>query len=73
MIDHDLNFLYGTYVHCYNTRHKLDLRTNQIKSNSGLHTAQYFLVKEWNSIPMNIRDTVCINSFKRKLRKFLTF
>ena len=45
------------------TRHKRDLRTNQIKSNSGLHTTQYFFIKEWNSIPMNIRDTEEIFNF----------
>ena len=45
IIDHDLNILYGTDVDCYNTRHKLNLHTSQIKSNSGLHTTQYFLVK----------------------------
>ena len=54
IIDHDLNFLYGTEL---NTRHKRDLRTNQIKSNSGLYTTQYCLIKQWNSIPMNIIET----------------
>ena len=56
--------MYTTDIHSIDTtdiRQKRNLRVNQIKSSSGLHTTRCFSFKEWNSIPMDITKIIIIH------------
>ena len=51
-------------VHDYNTRNSQNFRLPAVKTNWGKQRLAYQAVKEWNSLPMNIRNCSSPKTFK---------
>ena len=51
-------------AHNYQTRHANDLSVNRSWCGEGQLRSSYFLFKEWNKIPVNIRNSESVGIFK---------
>ena len=67
LLDHNYNFTTNAPVHHYQTRHANDLRINRSRCGKGQLRSSYFLFKEWNEIPLDIRNSESVGIFKNVL------
>ena len=55
----------------YSTRNQLDLDIPRLNLEFSKNIFFYFGVKTWNNIPLEIRTSPTLTTFKRKLKEFL--
>ena len=67
LLDHNCNFTTNSSVHNYQTRHANDLRINRSRCGKGQLCSSHFLFKEWNEIPLDIRNSESAGIFKNTL------
>ena len=66
-----LNNIFPTRSISYNLRSQTDfIRSNASTSQYGLNSMRCFASKVWQMIPMEIKNSVSIESFKEKIRKW---
>ena len=66
-----LNNIFPTRSICYNLRSQTDfIRSNASTSQYGLNSMRCFASKVWQMIPMEIKNSVSIESVKEKIRKW---
>ena len=71
LLDHNYNFTTNLSVHNYQTRHANDLRINRSRRSKGQLHSSYFLFKEWNEIPLDIRNSESVRIFKTALHRLM--
>ena len=60
LVEHDMNFIRQLEQHDYNTRTKLNLRLPSVKRNWGKQRTAFHVVKDFNSLSQEIRQSVKI-------------
>ena len=64
-------FVKNMDIHNYDTRTKSHIRVNYGRTNFSHSILTYQGPKLWNELPQSVRESVALNSFKRKLKYFL--
>ena len=57
-----INFSTGSSVYYYQTRHASDLKHDRPRCSKGQLRSSYLLFKEWNDIPLKVRNSESIRS-----------
>ena len=68
--DHTMELLTGGETYSYNLRNKDNLRLPRVVRNWGKHKTCYHAIKDWNSLPIDIRNSLNISTFKNRFHKF---
>ena len=68
--DFDFNFNRNHAVHSHNTRRSNDLRLPLPRTNWGKQTFTFKAAKDWNSLPIDLREADVLSVFKAKLKPF---
>ena len=63
LLDLNYHFNTGSVVHNDQTRHANDLRINRPRCSKGQLHSSYSLFKEWNEIPLKVRNSENVRSF----------
>ena len=58
-----ISFSTGSSVHYYQTRYASDLKNDRPRCSKGQLRSSYLLFKEWNDIPLKVRNSESIRSF----------
>ena len=64
-------FIKNIDIHEYNTRSKLHFRVQYGRTSFSHSLVTYQGPKLWNDLPSNIKNSLSLNSFKRKFKKNL--
>ena len=64
-------FVLKSEVHSYNTRNPYDYKIPRARLNARFCSIFYKGPKIWNKIPIEIRNSPSLNTFKRRYKKFL--
>ena len=66
----NLLFVKNMDIYNYDTRTKSHIRVNYGRTNFSHSILIYQGAKLWNELPQSVRDSVSLNSLKRKLKYF---
>ena len=67
LINYDFNLTFNSNIHAHNTRSKSHLHLPRVKTNWGKQKLSYQASKDFNSLDLEICDSVSLSSFKSKL------
>ena len=63
----------NTLIHHHNTgtREKHQFHISSVSSEYGKRTIKYKGIKLWNNLPVDVKETKSLQSFKHKIQKFI--
>ena len=61
----------NTLIHYHNTRQKHQFHISFVSSEYGKRTIKYKGIKLWNNLPVDIKETKSLQSFKDKIQELI--
>ena len=68
LIDLEFNFSLNKDIHNYNTMFKNNVHLGKVKRNWGKQHFSYHVFSDWNSLSLEIRDSISLANFKSCLK-----
>ena len=68
LIDLEFNFSLNKDIHNYNTMFKNNVHLGKVKRNWGKKRFSYHVFSDWNSLSLEIRDSISLANFKSCLK-----
>lgn len=70
-IRHDFNICNNFELHGYNTRNNMIIHLNNMKTNLGFNSTLENAARDYNTIPISLKNITSLHMFKKALKKYL--
>jgi hypothetical protein len=71
LVDFDFNLTMISHIHSHKTHQKNNYYLPRPCTNLGKQQFTYYSVSEWNSLPIELKQSTNLNLFKSKLKQFI--